>query len=73
MDGLSVYESVFNGHTNNAENRAIKLLRKHAPEYAKEVEESKNIGIMSIFDEEPTVASMSFALLVTAFVNEGES
>lgn len=62
--------AVFNGHANEAENRAIKLLREFSPEYAQEVEEAKSVGIMSIFDTEPTPATSAFAFLVTAFVNE---
>lgn len=67
---MGPHVAVFNGHKNEAENRAIKLLRQHSPEYAKEVEEAKKHGIMSIFDEEPTPATAAFAFLVTAFVNE---
>lgn len=62
--------AVFNGHCNQAENRAIKLLREFSPEYAKEVETVKKTGIMAIFEDEPTPATAAFAFLVTAFVNE---
>ncbi len=67
---MDITFSVFNGHCNNAEKRAIKLLRKHYPDWADEIEAAKKKGIMSVFDQAPTPATAAFTMLVTAFVNE---
>jgi hypothetical protein len=69
---MDITFSVFNGHVNKAHKRAMKLLRKHYPDWATEIETitKKRGGIMGIFDSEPTPATASYSMLVTAFANE---
>ena len=64
--------AVFNGHKNNATDRAFALLDQVNPDYAEEVRalEKKGNGIMHIFQVTPTPATAAFAYLVCAFVNE---
>ena len=69
---MSAFESVFNGHVNNANKRARKVLADHFPEQLAEVElkEKEGNGIMVILNSEPTMATMAYVVLVTMFVNE---
>jgi len=62
--------AVFNGHCNDASDRAIALLKEFYPSWAKEIKKAEKKGIMVIFDKAPTPATAAFSMLVTAFVNE---
>ncbi len=65
--------SVFNGHVNNADEKARALMRLFWPDYLEEVErlEEEGNGIMNIFNQEPTQATLTYATIVTAYVNDG--
>ena len=65
--------AVFNGHCNEASDRAIALLKEFYPSWAKEIKKAKKKGIMVIFDKAPTPATAAYSMLVTAFVNEDRS
>ena len=69
---LSPTWAVFNGHINDASDRAFLLLDEFSPSLANEVREIEENGggIMSIFQVPPTPATSAYAWLVTAFVNE---
>jgi hypothetical protein len=65
--------AVFNGHINDADARARRVLREQGMgQWLSEVEtiEHTNGGIMAIFNREPTAATAAYVALVTAFVNE---
>ncbi len=64
--------AVFNGHINNAAKRAN---AEFVAQFGQEVFEAEiapldSQGIMSIFDRSPTIYTMAWVVLVTAFVNE---
>lgn len=64
--------SVFNLHANNAGKRADKEFidqfgQENFDEHIKPLHET---GIMSIFDNEPTIYTQAWVTLVTAYVNE---
>jgi hypothetical protein len=64
------FVAVFNGHVNDAHNRAVSALRRMgAEDVAQQIEAAKEIGIMSIFDERPSFATSAYAALVAHFVN----
>lgn len=62
--------AVFNGHSNDASDRAVAILEEFYPSWAEEIAKAQEEGIMVIFDKEPTPATAAFSMLVTAFVNE---
>ena len=62
--------AVFNGHSNDASDRAVAILEEFYPSWAEEIKKAQEKGIMVIFDKEPTPATAAFSMLVTAFVNE---
>ena len=63
-------DAVFNGHINNAADRAVNELLRSFPKYAAEIKKLRVEGIMSIFNEDPTPATAAYVALVTLFVNE---
>lgn len=65
------YISVFNNHINNAGNRAKAVMEEFFPTYYSEIAKADAKGIMSIFGEEPSKATLIYVALVTAFVNGG--
>ena len=69
---LTLGFAVFNGHVNNANLRARALMSVIAPRFLEEVEqiEREGNGIMAIFNQPDTSATVMYASLVTAFVNE---
>ena len=67
---LDPHFAVFNGHVNDASDRARALLREFAPKLADEIDEAYDKGIMSIFGKKPNQATSAYVWLVTAFVNE---
>jgi len=67
---MDVYFSVFNQHKNNAEKRALKVMKDNFPNLYKEIKKAQKEGIMVIFKQEPTEASLMYSALITAFVNE---
>ena len=69
---MDITFSVFNNHVNKADKRARKLMRKHYPDWADEIDKATDKGIMSIFDKAPTPATAAYSMLVTAFVNENK-
>jgi len=70
-DKMSPYESVFNNHVNNAHERAMEVIREQfSKNLITEVEALYDNGIMLIFDDSPTIATMLYVALVTAFVND---
>lgn len=70
---LSLGMAVFNGHVNNADQRARTLMRAITPKLLAEVEslEQAEYGIMAIFNHEPTTATSVYSAMVTAYANEG--
>lgn len=64
--------AVFNGHVNEANDRARCLMEIVCPNLLNEVEEMEKTGngIMAIFNSKPTTATMVYAMLVNAFVLE---
>jgi hypothetical protein len=69
---LDLNFAVFNGHINNANIRARKLLGAIAPNQLEEVEriEREGDGIMAIFQTPMTPATLMYSSMVCAFVNE---
>lgn len=67
---LDYYFSVFNGHINNAHDRAVEALKGENPDWAEEVLKAHTEGIMGIFERDPTPATKRYVELVTQFVNE---
>lgn len=67
---LDYYFSVFNGHINNAHDRAVEALQGENPAWADEIRAAKTAGIMGIFDSPPTDATHRYVELVMQFVNE---
>jgi hypothetical protein len=65
-----LYISVFNGHINQADERARALLRFIAPNEAAEVDSIAATGIMAIFNKPPTVAAAMYSAMVAAYVNQ---
>lgn len=69
--------SVFNGHINNANKRAREIMKGIAPDFLKRINqiERKGGGIMAIFDYNPgdEPATMMFASMVAAFVNDAQT
>lgn len=63
---------VFNGHVNDADKRARRLMEVISPEWLAEVKKKEKAGggIMAIFQADPTLATMAYAVLVNAFVLE---
>ena len=68
---MDPYFAVFNNHINNAHKRAMEDLEVNSPEWIAEILAFEQQGIMGIFNEEPTPATLRYVELVTAFVNEG--
>jgi hypothetical protein len=64
--------SVFNGHVNDADKRARELMKTIASDWLEEVEkiEKEGDGIMAIFNTQATLASICYASIVAAYVNE---
>lgn len=64
--------SVFNGHVNDADKKARRMMEQLNPDYLKRVEEldEQGDGIMNIFNHPPEPATEMYTLLVTAYVNE---
>ena len=69
MDG---YFSVFNLHVNKAGKRADKEFKAQFGKkiFNKEIAPLQEKDIMSIFDKEPTMYTMVWVSLVTAYANE---
>lgn len=68
---LDIYFSVFNGHINNAHERALNEVEKTFTEVEfKGIKRAEKKGIMSIFDRKPTSIMLKYAKLVTKYVNE---
>lgn len=66
--------ALFNGHINDAANRAAAVLREFFPDFLNEVRalEEKGNGIMYLTQIDPTPATAAYLALVTAFVNGAE-
>lgn len=69
IEKMDVQCSVFNQHINKAAKRALKVMRDNYPTMHKEILRATKKGIMSIFINKPTNASLMYTALVTAFVN----
>ena len=67
---MNVQFSVFNQHVNKAELRAKKVMRDNFPMMYREIRKVEKEGIMSIFNQDPTNATLVYSALVTAFVNK---
>lgn len=65
--------SVFNLHVNGAGNRADGEFKAQFGEkrFESEINPYHKKGIMSIFENTPSIYTMSWVALVTVFVNEG--
>jgi hypothetical protein len=67
---MDVNFSVFNQHINKADKRALRVMKDNFPILFKEIKEIEEVGIMSIFQKDPTNATLMYTALVTAFVNK---
>ncbi len=67
---MDVNFSLFNNHVNDAGKRAMKVLKDNFPDFYKEIKKADEVGIMSLFNVEPTKAALVYVALVTAFVNK---
>lgn len=69
-DRMDTHTAVFNGHVNNAIDRAKAVMQRDlSPAWVEEIEELDKQGLMSIFLSDPTPATAAFVALVTLFVN----
>lgn len=69
---MSAYFAVFNGHVNDAHERAMQEMDRSLPTWAEEVREidHEGNGIMAIFKQGAKPSTAAYVALVTYFVNE---
>lgn len=69
---MDTYFAVFNLHVNDAGGRAdAEFIKQFGQEkFDEEIAPLHKKGIMSIFQKDPTMFTMAWATLVTAYVNE---
>jgi hypothetical protein len=72
MKTLDLQFSVFNGHVNDADKRARELMKWIAADWLDDVEkiEKDGDGIMAIFNQDATLATICYSSIVAAYVNE---
>lgn len=71
MKEMTIYESVFNQHLYNADDKTINFMQEYFPKELKEIKkiEKENNGIMAIFNIKPTKASLLYAGIITYIIN----